>query len=148
MFLLPNGKRIDEEMVEAALDDGNLEHVYYLNTTTGEVLLISEYGEQADQIEEGEIGGKYLPIEHIPSHEAYQWMEQFVAEIVTPKDALIAEKLSIALMGKGAFRRFKDVLYLVGEEWVQAWYSFREEKLKQAMKQWFANLPLTISEGE
>jgi hypothetical protein len=29
-------------------------------------------------------------------HEAYQWMERFVAEIVAPKDAQTAEKLSIA----------------------------------------------------
>jgi len=58
----------------------------------------------------------YVAVERIPSHEAYQWMVDFVDEIATPKDEYIAEKLSIALMGKGCagylghpFRRIRDV---------------------------------------
>jgi hypothetical protein len=71
-------------------------------------------------------------------------MEDFLAEVVVPKDSLLAEKLSIALMGKGAFRRFKDVLHGVGESWVQAWYQWKGDHLHEAMKQWFEELPLTI----
>jgi hypothetical protein len=49
-------------------------------------------------------------------------------------------------MGKGAFRRFKDVLHSVGDEWVQAWYRWRDDQLNKAMKEWFAGLPVKITE--
>ena len=131
MFKLPNGKPIDEDMLEMAMDDGNPEHSAYLNTLTGEIVFLSEFSDTAEEIAERleEIDGSdaYVSIEPISSHEAYQWMENFVAEIVAPKDAFAAEKLSIALMGKGAFRRFKDVLHSVGDKWEQAWYKWRED---------------------
>jgi hypothetical protein len=150
MFTLPNGKPIDTDMIELAMEDGNLGNSYYLNTLTGEVVFLSEFTDTAEEIEkrleEIETSDDYIPVERIPSHEAYQWMEDFVAEIVAPKDALAAEKLSIALMGKGAFRRFKDVLHHVGDDWVQAWYRWRDDQLKKAMKEWFASLPVTITE--
>jgi hypothetical protein len=150
VFKLPNGKPIDTDMVEVAMEDGNLENSYYLNSLTGEVVFLSDFTDTAYEIEkrleEIESSGDYVPIERVSSHEAYQWMENFVAEIVAPKDARAAEKLSIALMGKGAFRRFKDVLHSVGDEWVQAWYHWRDDQLHMAMKEWFESLPLTIIE--
>src|SRR5260370_33395697 len=150
MFKLPNGKLIDKDMVEVAMEDSNLANSYYLNTLTGEVVFLSDFTDTADAIEkrleDTEISGDYIPIERISSHEAYQWMESFVAEIVAPKDAQDVEKLSIALMGKGAFRRFKDVLHSVGDEWVQAWYHWKDDQLHTAMKEWFESLPLTIIE--
>ena len=150
IFTLPNGKPIDLDMVELAMEDADLCNVYYLNTQTGEVARFSEYDDFSDereqQLEEIESESHYIPIERISSHEAYQWMEDFVAEIVDPKDKQAAEKLSIALMGKGAFRRFKDVLHRVDYEWVQAWYQWKDDHLHEAMRQWFASLPLTITE--
>jgi hypothetical protein len=150
MFTLPNGKPIDSDMIEIAMEDGDLGNSYYLNTQTGEVTFLSAFADTMEEdekrAEEIETSHAYIPIERISSHEAYQWMEQFVTEIVAPKDAQAAEKLSIALMGKGAFRRFKDVLYRVSDEWVQAWYQWRDDQLKKAMKEWLASLPLTIRE--
>jgi Uncharacterised protein family (UPF0158) len=151
MFTLPNGKPVDREMIELAMEDGNLEHSYYLNIHTGEVTFLSAFINTAEEIEqqvEGiETSDEYVPIERLPSSEAYQWMEQFVAEIVAPKDALAAETLSIALMGKGAFRRFKDVLHRLGEEWVQAWYRWRSDQFTHAMREWLADLPVKITEA-
>jgi len=49
-------------------------------------------------------------------------------------------------MGKGAFRRFKDVLYSAGDTWVQAWYQWKDDHLHEAMRRWFEELPLTITE--
>jgi hypothetical protein len=150
MFTLPNGKHIDEAMVEVAMEDSNLTNSYYLNTQTGEVAFFSEYDDVTDerekQLEEIETSSHYLPIERISTHEAYQWMEDFVTEVVAPKNAQVAEKLSIALMGKGAFGRFKTVLHRVGEEWVQTWYQWRDNQLKEAMKEWLASLPVKITE--
>ena len=52
-----------------------------------------------------ESSNDYVAIERIPSYEAYQWMVDFVDEMVAPADEHAAEKLSLALDGKGAFRQ-------------------------------------------
>jgi hypothetical protein len=151
-FQLLNGKQIDEDMVEQAMEDSDLGNTYYLNTETGEVTFISDsyhtLEEQEKLLEEVEGSEHYVLVERISSHEAYQWMEDFVAEVVEPKNKYAAEKLAIALMGKGAFRRFKDVLHSVGDEWVQAWYQWRDNHLKEAMYEWFESLSEVVVKVE
>ncbi len=75
-----------------------------------------------------------VAIPHIPSHVAYQWMVDFVDEMVAPADEHVAEKLSIALNGKGAFRRFKDTLQRVDEQWLQAWYQWRDKQAQSGCR--------------
>ncbi len=143
-FQLPNGKPIDEDMVAEAMDDGDILHSHFLNTETGEVIFLSEFSLSTDEWEQQleEIDGSdiYVPIERIDSCEAYSWMEDFVTQVVEPKNAWVAEKLSIALMGRGAFRRFKDVLYRAGDKWEQEWYRWRDDRLKEAMYEWLESL--------
>jgi len=79
-------------------------------------------------------------IERLPSYEAYQWMVDFVDEMVAPSDEDAAEKLSLALNGKGAFRRFKDTLHRVDEQWLQAWYQWRDKGLKAAVDEWLKSV--------
>jgi hypothetical protein len=149
MFILPNGKPIDIDMVELAMEDADETHLYCLNTETGEVSFYSEFdvlSDERERLSEEFERDEYISVERISSHEAYQWMEDFVEQVVAPKDRHVAEKLSIALMGKGAFRRFKGVLNSVGSEWVQTWYQYKNEQLYKSMKEWFDSLPLTITE--
>ena len=143
MTTLPNGKPIDLVMLEAAMEDSDLANRYFLNLITGEVVFFSDYvGSDEDERLAEEIDGSndYIAIERIPSHEAYQWMADFVDEMVAPADEQAAEKLSIALNGKGAFRRFKDTLYRVDEHWLQAWYQWRDERLKAAIEEWLKSV--------
>ena len=143
MLRLPNGKPIDETLLEVAMEDADLEHTYFLHTQTGEVVFLSEYDvsdESEKLMEEREGDSQYVPIERIPTHVAYQWMVDFVESIVAPRNEWAAEKLSIALRGKGAFRRFKDVLHRVGDVWVQEWYHWRDTQLKEAMRIWFESV--------
>jgi len=144
MATLPNGKPIDMDMLEVAMEDSSMMNTYYLNTLTGEVLFLSEddsfSNEHEKQLEKIDGSSDYTRIERIPSSEAYQWMVNFVNEIVTPKDEHVAEKLSIALMGKGAFRRFKDVLHTTDDRWVQAWYDWKSHRLKEAMEAWLQSV--------
>jgi len=141
---LPNGKPIDMDMLETAMEDSDLANRYFLNLVTGEVFLFSEYAGLSDEDEQllEEIDGSndYVAVERIPSHEAYQWMVDFVDEIVAPADEIAAEKLSIALNGKGAFRRFKDTLHRVDDQWLQAWYKWREEQVKAAVDKWLESV--------
>ena len=115
MMTLPNGKPIDLDMLETAMEDSDLANRYFLNLVTGEVVFFSEYLGLSDkderQSEEIDGSNNYVAVERIPSHEVYQWMVDFVDELVAPADENAAEKLSIALDGKGAFSRFKNTLY-------------------------------------
>ena len=104
MITLPNGNSIDLDMLEVAMEDADLTHRYFLNLVTGEVVFLSDDLGPSDEDERlsEDIDGSndYIAIEHIPSHEAYQWMVDFVDEMVAPADDRAAEILSMALNGK------------------------------------------------
>src|SRR5205823_4304550 len=123
MFTLPNGKSVDLDMLETAMEDSDLANRYFLNLVSGEVVSFSDYLGLSDEderlLEEIDGSNDYVAIERIPSHEAYQWMVDFVDEMVAPADEDAAEKLFIALDGKGAFRRFKETLHRIDDQWLQ-----------------------------
>ena len=144
MHTLPNGNPIELDMLEAAMEDSDLSNRYYLNLVTGKVVFFSDdlgLSEEDELLsEEIDESDDYIAVDRIPSHEAYQWMVDFVDEMVAPSDENAAEKLSIALEGKGAFRRFKDTLYRVDEKWQQAWYQWRDKQLKTAVEEWLKSV--------
>jgi hypothetical protein len=144
MITLPNGKSVDRDMLEIAMEDSDLANMHFLNLVTGEVVFFSEYLGLSDEderlLEEIDGSNDYVAIERIPSHEAYQWMVDFVDEMVAPTDEYAAEKLSIALNGRGAFRRFKDTLHLVDDRWLQAWYQWRNKQLEVAVDEWLKSV--------
>ena len=144
MNTLPNGNPIELDMLEAAMEDSDLSNRYYLNLVTGKVVFFSDDLGLTDEderlSEEIDESDDYVAVDRISSHEAYQWMVDFVDEMVAPSDENAAEKLSIALEGKGAFRRFKDTLYRVDEKWQQAWYQFRDKQLKAAVEEWLKSV--------
>ena len=144
MFTLPNGNTIDLDMLETAMEDSDLANRYFLNLVTGKVVFFSDYLGLSDEderlLEDIDGSNDYVAIERIPSHVAYQWMVDFVEEMVAPVDEHAAEKLSIALNGKGAFRRFKDTLHRVDGQWLQAWYQYRDKRLKAAVDEWVKNI--------
>jgi len=144
MNTLPNGKTIDLDMLETAMEDSDLANRYFLNLVTGEVVFFSDSLGLSDEDERlsEEIDGSndYVATPRIPSYEAYQWMVDFVDEMVVPADELAAEKLSIALHGKGAFRRFKDTLHRVDDQWLQAWYQWRDNRLNAAVNEWIESV--------
>jgi Uncharacterised protein family (UPF0158) len=111
-----------------------------LNLVTGEVVFSSEYLGLSDEDERllEAIGGSddYVATQHIPSYVVYQWMVDFVDEVVAPADKHAAETVSIALHGKGAFRRFKDTLHRVDDQWLQAWYQWKQTQLEAAIDEW------------
>ncbi len=144
MNTLPNGNPIELDMLETAMEDSDLSNRYYLNLVTGKVVFFSDdlgLSEEDERLsEEIDESDDYVTVDRISSHEAYQWMVDFVDEMVAPTDENAAEKLSIALEGKGAFRRFKDTLYRVDEKWQQAWYQFRDRQLKTAVEEWLKSV--------
>jgi uncharacterized protein UPF0158 len=119
MYTLPNGKSIDMDQLGLAMEDSDLGNKYFLNLSTGELAFFSDFLGLTEEDEHllDEIDGSddYVAVERIPSYIAYQWMVDFVDEVVAPVDEHAADRLATALRGKGAFRRFKDTLYYVDE---------------------------------
>jgi len=144
MNRLPNGKSIDLDLLETAMEDSDLAHSYFLNLVTGEVVFFSDYlglsAEEERLVADINASNDYVAIERIPSHVAYRWMVDFVDEMVAPTDEQAAAKLSRALHGKGAFRRFKETLHRVDDHWLQAWYQWRDKHLKATVEDWFTSI--------
>ena len=59
-------------------------------------------------------------------------MVQFAGSV---EDSRLRELLEVALDGRGAFRRFKDVLARWPKE-RERWYAFRDECARNAMLEW------------
>jgi hypothetical protein len=53
-------------------------------------------------------------------------------------DRPLREKLELALDGRGAFRRFKNVLAGYPSE-RERWFAFHHERLQEAMEEWLAD---------
>ena len=104
--------QVDLDELCAAIDDASYEHRYLLDTETGEVILLSEMSDE-DELQQqlAEIDaagpGRYLEVPRAEPHAGYRDMEDFIA---TVGDERLQELLEVAIQGRGAFRRFKDVL--------------------------------------
>ena len=68
------------------------------------------------------------------SRAAYGDMEDFI-EALSDEDR--ADRLSIAISGRGAFRRFKDVLGRWPGE-LEGWYAFSDERQRGRSRAWLA----------
>lgn len=85
----------------------------------------------ADRVEEG-FGTQIVEIPQSSSHEGYRDMEDFIE---TVEDPALAKLLTVAIDGRGAFRRFKDVLYDYPEEW-ERWFAFQSARVRQRVLGW------------
>jgi hypothetical protein len=129
--------RIDLSVLMEAFDNCRIGNRYFLDTETGEILQISDQWTEAEEIEaiEEKIErepDRFLDIPDEGSREGYQDMQSFTATI---EDDNLREKLQVALDGRGAFRRFRNVLYNYPEK-RKDWFSFKDERLKHRVTEW------------
>ncbi len=120
------------EALEDAFENNAPEVHSYLHMETGEVIRIVDG--IADPAMHARVMSdpQYLRIDPVSSREQYRWMERF---IVSVEEGELRRKLTQAIDGKGAFRRFKDVLmsFPVDRE---RWFTFRSERLRSCMEAW------------
>jgi hypothetical protein len=134
-----------DELCEA-MENSSYENEYFLDLETGEILFISDYledeetSERKDRIEED--SNRYEPIPKAESYEGYQDMVDFIATVDNER---LAELLEVAINGKGAFRRFKDVLLNYPEE-REKWFKFKDERMEERAMEWLDNIEVTLSE--
>ncbi|HZU83848.1 MAG TPA: UPF0158 family protein [Polyangiaceae bacterium] len=125
---------VDWEALEDAFENNAPEVHSYLHLTTGEVLRVVDGVADPQMHVRIASDGNYLRIDPVSSREQYRWMERFIPMV---ENAELRGKLTQAIDGKGAFRRFKDVLMTYGPE-RERWFSFRSERLRTFMEAWLA----------
>ncbi len=129
------------------------ENDYYLDTQTGRIMRIStdvwnaiEEGEtiagslntwQQEELHEAQTvfsdtQGRYLPIPEDLEWEVEELMSDFVD---TVRDADLRRKLTSAMDGRNAARRFKDVLVHYPDE-QQRWVGLQQQSQQEHAVQW------------
>jgi hypothetical protein len=86
---------------------------------------------QADEVERG-YGERFVVVPELDSHEGYRDMEDFITTVRSPH---LRELLEVAITGRGAFRRFKDVLLNYPAE-RQRWFAFRDDLMTARVREW------------
>ena len=138
--------KIDLDELYSAMENSSYEVEYYLDLETGEILFVSEDMDDVEtvkmknQIEE-ELG-RYELIPKAESYEGYRDMQAFIA---TVEDDHLSELLEVAINGKGAFRRFKDVLLNYPEE-RERWFQFKDDRMKERALEWLDDIYVTLVE--
>jgi hypothetical protein len=109
--------------LEMALTSNQGEWTCYLDLETGEVRMVP-------------VNRRLIHVDPLGSEVEYRWMAEFTG---TVRDARLRDRLEVALDGRGAFRRFKNVLLdFPGER--ERWFAFRDERLHAAARDWLGEL--------
>lgn len=136
--------QIDWEELELACERNAFNVVSFLDLETGAVLVF--YGESEEERESRKTVEKnqtrYLAVEPVPPKDQYRWMEKFVATVT---DETLRERLLIAIDGKGAFRRFKDLL--VSYPGVrERWFAYRGQHLHAYINAWIRQKNIELAQ--
>jgi hypothetical protein len=128
--------KIDLADLELAFDNASWEAEYYLDRETGEIILIGSMIMDSDaiteQIENVTDETRYLRVPHAEPRDGYRDMERFIETVM---DQNLRQLLGVAIQGKGAFRRFKDVLLDYPQE-RERWFRFQEDRVRQRVLDW------------
>lgn len=143
--------KIDWTELNAAFQTSSWEMHHYLDLETGEVVMVTDEAnryleesldeelpdwmqemiKEAQQVEEG-YGTRYIKIPQADSHEGYRDMEHFIG---TVRDPRLRDRLWLAIEGRGAFRRFKDVLLDHPAE-RERWFAFKDRCVYERISWW------------
>ena len=123
---------VDWEALEDAFENNAPEVHSYLHVSTGEVLRVVDGIADPDMHTRIASDPNYMRVDPVSSREQYRWMERFIPMV---DDAELKNRLAQAIDGKGAFRRFKDVLMAHAPE-RERWFAFRSERLRVFMEAW------------
>jgi hypothetical protein len=122
---------VDLDQLASFLEGDPLYGKARVDLKTGQV---RPYGPDYDIDDDADDEDRWLYVESQGSRDGYRDMERFIA---TVKDPEIADRLQIAITGKGAFRRFKDVLARWPEE-LARYFLLCEERQRGRARAWLA----------
>src|SRR5512139_1422434 len=130
--------------LEIAFERNSPEQESFLDLENGDLLSIAE-GEPDAPARRARVANspeRYLRVDPASSREQYRWMERFVGAVA---DQPLRERLLVAIDGKGAFRRFKDVLLAFPAE-RERWFAYRAELLHLHIQTWLDHLNVEVAE--
>ena len=123
------------EAVVLALESQLDNNKHYYDRTTGEVVMLDEefgeFGEVPEDLDQQ--GERYVFIQPFSNNDRFQIMEDFVEAL---SNEALQEELNMALIEKGAFQRFEEVLHKYPTQNEQ-WRRFRVDKLNARALHWF-----------
>jgi predicted nucleotidyltransferase len=119
-------QRVDLRSLAEALEDHSPETSWWFDPDTGD---------SEPHLEEDPSDQALIPIEPIPSRQAYGDMEDFIGRVRDPRARDLLER---AIAGRGAFRRFKDAL-LEFPELRQTWFAFHDARMERRAIEWLAD---------
>lgn len=124
----------DWDALEIAVERNANDTESFLDLSTGKVITVvmGEVDSAARRQQITESLHRYVRIEPASSREQYRWMERFVASVA---DEGLRDRLIMSIDGKGAFRRFKDVLLAFPAE-RERWFSYRADLLHWHIHNW------------
>lgn len=144
MRVSPEGPKPDWSALETAFEHNAPETHSYLDLRTGQVVTINDSRPEDDEkrqtIRRSE--GRFLHLDPASSREQYRWMERFVSSV---EDEALKERLILAIDGKGAFRRFKDVLLSYPVE-RDRWFTYRANLLHIYVNNWLRAQDIVLGE--
>lgn len=129
--------------LEIAFERNAPDQEAFLDLENGDLLAIIE-GEPDAASRRAKVAatpGRYLRVDPASSREQYRWMEWFVSAVSDPP---LRERLLVAIDGKGAFRRFKDVLLAFPAE-RERWFSYRSDLLHFHIQTWVEHTKIEVA---
>jgi Uncharacterised protein family (UPF0158) len=133
--------QVDLADLALALEDHSDEHTWSVDAQTGRVeprFVHTLTGGEAN----GQ-GAALVPVEPLPVEVGYGDMEDFVGYV---RDARARDLLERAIVGRGAFRRFKDALREY-PELRRAWFSFHDARSERRAMEWLVEHELVDREA-
>jgi hypothetical protein len=140
---MPDRKTLHIDMGEVLTAMDTSEHdmlSWFLDLETGEVRMLYDDHFEGDEdefaVELERSPDRFEEIPRYETREKYDLMCRF-AESIDEED--IREKLALALRGRGAFSRFRDVVF-PHPDLSAAWNAMEQDAMLEAAEQWLAGL--------
>lgn len=144
MRVSPHGPKPDWTAMETAFEHNAPETHSYLDLKNGQVVTIVDSRPEDDEKRQliRRTEGRFVHLDPASSREQYRWMERFVQSVA---DEALKERLILAIDGKGAFRRFKDVLLSYPVE-RDRWFTYRANLLHIYINGWLDTQDMLLGE--
>ncbi len=132
------GLEVDWESLAVAVENQLANAFSFLHRVTGQVITVQATdGRDAEPPDAPE---SWLAVPARASREGYRTMQRFVEQLPAGD---LKNKLTAALVGRGAFRRFKDQL-LGAPEQRQEWFTFKDAEVYSYIADWLEREGIAI----
>jgi hypothetical protein len=142
------------DSVEMAMVDNSFEVEWYLDLKEKQATFISDVYDDPDdesitalrqEIENGSDDGRFIPIPAWSSDEEWLQMETFIVDHLDDKPEEMRHHILDAIRGRGAFSRFKNMMYENGLD--QRWFDFKNQEDRRRALEWLRSMDL-ISDSD